>query len=84
MTSVVRKNLPRPTIINTEMFDEIESSSDKGQTTSEVQKLVNHEMLVLMVHDNKTYPMKGMKESKLPKLQSEKKEYPLQEYGEPQ
>ena len=30
-----------------------------------------------MVHDNKTHPLKGMKASKLPKLDREKEEYSL-------
>ena len=28
MTSVVRKNLPRPTVINTQMFEDTETSSE--------------------------------------------------------
>lgn len=33
-------------------------------------------MIVLMVHDNKNYPLKGMKASKLPSLKiAEKQEY---------
>ena len=35
---------------------------------SKVEQMINDEMLVLMVHDNKTYPLKGMKASKLPAL----------------
>ena len=77
MTSVVRQNLPRPTVINTQMFEDTETSSEPDQAVTHAQKLVKDEMLVLMVHDNKTYPLKGMKSSKLPKNVSEKKEYSL-------
>ena len=34
-------------------------------------------MLVLMTHDNKMHPLKGMKASKLPRLEREKEEYSL-------
>jgi len=61
MSSVMRKGLPRPTVIDPSMFDSEES-------LSRVEKLINEEMLVLMFHDNKTYPLKGMKASKLPTL----------------
>ena len=46
MSSVLRKGLPRPTVINK---DAILATSD-DQTR--VEKLINEEMLVLMVHDN--------------------------------
>ena len=37
--------------------------------------MINEEMLVLMVHDNRTYPLKGMKASKLPTVQRQKVDY---------
>ena len=42
---------------------------------SKVNQLISEEMLVLMVHDNKTYPLKGMKASKLPSLDRQKVQY---------
>ena len=68
MSSVMRKGLPRPTVINPKMFD-------TEQGLSRVDKLINEEMFELMAHDNKTYPLKGMKASKLPALQRKKVEY---------
>ena len=55
MSSVLRKGLPRPTVISK---DAILANSD-DQTR--VDRLINEEMLVLMVHDNSSYPLKGMK-----------------------
>lgn len=60
MSSVMRKNLSRPTVIDASMFIDEEATR--------VEKLINAEMLVLMVHDNQKYPLKGMKASKLPVL----------------
>ena len=60
MSSVMRKNLPRPTVIDASMFDDSEASR--------IEKQINAEMLALMVHDNQNYPLKGMKASKLPVL----------------
>ena len=60
MSSVMRKNLPRPTVIDASMFDDREASR--------IEKQINAEMLALMVHDNQNYPLKGMKASKLPVL----------------
>ena len=57
------------------MFD-VEASSEQF---SFAEKLINEEMLVLMAHDNKTYPLKGMKTSKLPKLARSKDEYSLEQ-----
>lgn len=51
----MRKGLPRPTVISK---DAILANSD-DQTR--VDRLINEEMLVLMVHDNSSYPLKGMK-----------------------
>lgn len=65
MSAVMQKNLPRPTVINKEMFD-------VDGETSRVEQLINEEMLMLMVHDNSKYPLKGMKASRLPKLGREK------------
>ena len=48
---------------------------DTEQGLSRVDKLINEEMFELMAHDNKTYPLKGMKASKLPALQRKKVEY---------
>mmetsp|Transcript_23269 Transcript_23269/g.27309 ORF Transcript_23269/g.27309 Transcript_23269/m.27309 type:complete len:86 (+) Transcript_23269:909-1166(+) len=62
MSAVMRKGLPRPTIINRDMF------KSEDEVTSRVEKMINEEMLVLMVHDNAKYPLKGMKASKLPEL----------------
>lgn len=56
------------------MFD-VEAVSEE---LSFAEKLINEEMLVLMAHDNKTYPLKGMKTSKLPKLSRSKEEYSLE------
>ena len=56
------------------MFD-VEAASEE---LSFAEKLINEEMLVLMAHDNKTYPLKGMKTSKLPKLSRGKEEYSLE------
>ena len=70
MTSVMRKNLPRPTIINPELFEETESCSDP-------KRLIKEEMLVLMVNDNKKYPQKGMKRDKLPQVCREKEDFSL-------
>ena len=36
------------------------------------QNMINEEMLVLLAHDNKTYPQKGMKASQLPKTHRDK------------
>ena len=43
------------------------------------QNMINEEMLVLMAHDNKTYPQKGMKASQLPKTDREKQYFGLDE-----
>ena len=56
----MRKGLPRPSVIDPEMVN----LNDKQLT--HVEKLINEEMLVLMVHDNKNYPLKGMKSNTLP------------------
>lgn len=65
MSSVMRKDLPRPTVINPDLF-----APFKGQ--SEIEKMINEEMLILMVHDNQKYPLKGMKASRLPDLKRQK------------
>ena len=64
MSSVMRKNLPRPTIIDPAMFAD--------EDASRIQSLINAEMLALMLHDNQKYPLKGMKASKLPVLEHQK------------
>lgn len=74
MTSVMRKNLPRPTVISTEMFEETESTEDN----TDPKRLIKEEMLILMVNDNKKYPQKGMKKDKLPKVTREKENFSLE------
>ena len=69
MSSVMQKNLPRPTVIDVSMME------DEHETHAE--KLINEEMLVLMAHDNSKYPLKGMKASKIPVLDRQKTEYSL-------
>jgi len=69
MSSVMRKNLPRPTVIDDAMFVD--------EDASRVEKLINAEMLCLMVHDNQKYPLKGMKAGKLPVLNHSKTQYSL-------
>ena len=71
MSSVMQRGLPRPSVIDPRMFE-----ADK-KTSSHSEKLVYEEMLVLMKYDNQTYPLKGMKASRLPKLGREKVEYSL-------
>ena len=73
MSAVMQKGLPRPTVISKEMFDV------DGETSSRAEKLINEEMLVLMVHDNSKYPLKGMKAKNLPKLGREKIQYSQEE-----
>ena len=72
MSAVMQRGLPRPTVINKGMFD-------ADSETSRVEQLINDEMLVLMVHDNSKYPLKGMKSSRLPKLGREKIQYTQEE-----
>lgn len=76
MSSVMQKGLPRPTVIDASMFETVE---DCKSETSLAQALINEEMLVLLAHDNKTYPLRGMKASRLPKLARVKVEYSLQQ-----
>jgi len=68
MSSVMRKDLPRPTVVNPDLF-----APFKGQ--SEIEKMINEEMLILMVHDNQKYPLRGMKASRLPDLKRQKTQY---------
>ena len=72
MSSVMQRGLPRPSVIDPRMFE-------ANKEASHTEKLVNEEMLVLMKHDNQTYPLKGMKASRLPKLGREKVEYSLEQ-----
>ena len=67
MSSVMRKGLPRPTVIRVDMFADEEASR--------VAQMIQTEMLKLMVHDNATYPLKGMKASRLPVLSEPKTQY---------
>ena len=75
MSSVMQRGLPRPPVIDPRMFEADEPSN---QGVSKAEKLINEEMLVLMKHDNQTCPLKGMKTSRLPKLDREKVEYSLE------
>ena len=45
-----------------------EYKDTNSTSLSTAQKLINDEMLVLMIDDNKNHPLKGMKASKLPNL----------------
>lgn len=78
MSSVMRKNLPRPTVINISMFD-LEEDKARDKELLRIDKLINEEMLVLMVHDNQMYPLKGMKPSRLPKLKRQKTQYTFEQ-----
>ena len=68
MSSVMRKGLPRPSVIKPALFAADES-------TSHAERLINEEMLVLMVHDNTKHPLKGMKAGKLPKVPRSKQQF---------
>lgn len=68
MSSVMQKGLPRPSVITPGMF------ITDGEP-SRAEALINEEMLVLMVHDNMKFPLKGMKASRLPALDRQKTEY---------
>ena len=77
MSSVIQQGLPRPSIIDPKMFEDVDESA--GEKLSHAEKLINEEMLVLMAHDNQNYPLKGMKASKLPKLARSKEQYSLEQ-----
>ena len=64
-SSVMQRSLPRPTIIDKEMF-----ASDPKIGVA--QNLIREEMLVLLAHDNRTHPKKGMKASQLPQVNRDK------------
>lgn len=68
MSSVVRRSLPRPTIINAAMF---------GGASNTAEQLINHQMFALIAHDNKKYPARGMKPKYLPKEAPQMREFSL-------
>ena len=70
MSSVLQQGLPRPTVVVTQQ-------NDPEPISSEAEKQVREEMLVLLTHDNRTHPLKGMKASRLPKLGRDKEQYEL-------
>ena len=59
MSVVMKENLPRPLKIVQSMFED---------DLTEVGKLIQEEMLRMMVYDNLTYPLKKMKPSDQPTL----------------
>ena len=74
MSSVMQKGLPRPSIISKDLFS---NDQDESSHYSKAEQLVREEMLILMAHDNKHYPLKAMKASQLPRLNREKTQYTL-------
>ena len=68
MSAVMRRGLPRPLVINTQIV---------GEANNEAEKLIFEQMVSLMTSDNKKYPAKGMKVKHLPKEIPEPRQYSL-------
>ena len=70
MSIVMRKSLPRPSVIS------LDENSDDAAV-----KLIKEEMLVMMVHDNKNHATKKMKSKQdtLPQVPRDKEEISARE-----
>ena len=71
-SNVVQRSLPRPTVIDKKMFANCPN-------IGVAENLIREEMLVLLAHDNRTHPQKGMKASQLPQVNRDKAQYSLDE-----
>eukprot|EP00357_Protocruzia_adherens_P018183 CAMPEP_0115041436 /NCGR_PEP_ID=MMETSP0216-20121206/45520_1 /TAXON_ID=223996 /ORGANISM="Protocruzia adherens, Strain Boccale" /LENGTH=409 /DNA_ID=CAMNT_0002423061 /DNA_START=1 /DNA_END=1226 /DNA_ORIENTATION=- len=70
-TSAVRRDLPRPFIVSSNIFkfssvapDAKDEDNQKSEQRQEIEKMIQDEIMILLMNDAKDYPQKGAKEIK--------------------
>lgn len=56
-SQVLKRNLPRPLVVNRQLFKETYSATENQSLEEVAAELIRREMVAVMAHDNVNYPI---------------------------